>query len=156
MKKFTFSIRNLEEFVNLDIVKQRKIKSTSFNKPLQQQKFFLEESNPNLKSFIDVISNYTLEKVLFKLVANLSQQYELLKLVLAKCNNLQEIVVNNNKTFKKVRDAADHGILDSISVNVWHLEIIKYLNDLTQAIAGINADGCLSSIVVENLSIHTS
>lgn len=86
MKKITFPVRHPEPFLDLGIVKRKKVKSIKFMNTFQLQS---ECAN----KFIDLISDTIKVDFAFE-DSDLLYQRELFELVLAKCGRLQELVIS--------------------------------------------------------------
>lgn len=88
MKKITFPIWHIKPFLDLDIVKRKKVKSIKFMNPLRLYPGYDREK------FIDLITD-TIEKVEFAYVdPSLPYQAELFKLVLENCGRLEELTLS--------------------------------------------------------------
>lgn len=90
MMKIAFPIRDVFKFLDLEIVKDGKVKSIIFKNVLPLKSEFLD-------SFIEAISN-TVEKVQFTFQDDSErvEQIEFFQLILAKCTNIQELIVGEN------------------------------------------------------------
>lgn len=91
IKRITFTIQNLEEFLSWRIVKEKKVKS------IKTTNCWWPDWKPKIaKEFFDFLINSGIEKIHFNFVINGYRdfEFELVKSILNNCTKLQELIVN--------------------------------------------------------------